>query len=270
MNELLNKFVSEMVMRNYSENTIRTYESLVKLFLVHFNQSPREINEDEIKVYIRQSSSISLLKQRIGSIKLFYKLVVHQPLKFRYIQYPRREAKLPVVLTPGEVARLIGVVKNIKHKAIIMLFYSTGMREAELLNLKMDDIDSNRMVIKINSGKGKKDRFVPLSTKMLELLRDYYREYHPVNYLFNGQFSDRYSGTSIRNLLKRYARMAGINKRIYPHLLRHCSATHLYENGTDISVIQRILGHKSQRTTQIYAHMSTQVLSKVTTPDMIL
>ncbi len=267
MHKFLTDYENELRLRNYSERTISCYLSLTKLFIEHFRKDPSEIGEDEIKTYLRGSSSQALLKQRIGALKRFYQFVIKQPLKFKYIDYPRPEEHLPEILSQDEVSRLFKACTNLKHLAILYIFYSTGIRESELLDLKISDIDSKRMVICIKQGKGNKDRNVPLSEKTLDVLRKYYLKYKPKNHLFNGQFSEKYSKTSICNFLKKYAVKAGITKRVYPHLLRHCNATHLVEAGTDISVVQHLLGHKQQKTTMRYVKMSRKYISKVQTPD---
>lgn len=266
----LKKFEDELRLRNYAENSIQCYVNIAKNFISEFRKELAEITEEEIKTWLSGSSSQALLKQRIGSMKRFYQFVVKDKLKFRHIDYPRPEEHLPDVLSQNEMSRLISACLNLKHKAILLLFYSTGMREAELINLKITDIDSDRMVIRIEQGKGKKDRYVPLSEKTLHALRKYYLKERPRGFLFNGQFSDRYSATSIRNIVKNCAQKAGISKRVYPHLLRHCNATHLIETGTDVSIIQNMLGHKQQKTTMRYARISNLLISKVLTPDCFL
>ncbi|WP_372935228.1 site-specific tyrosine recombinase/integron integrase [Mariniphaga sediminis] len=260
-------FEDELRDRNYSENTISSYRSVLSQFLADFDTEPEYISEKEIKIYLRNSKSQSLLKQRIGALKRFYQYVMKQPLKFKYIDYPRPEERLPEILSQAEVKRLFEACSNLKHLAILYIFYSTGMRKSELINLKITDIDSEQMIIRIEQGKGKKDRNVPLSEKTLKILRKYYRKYKPNYYLFNGQFSNQYSAESIRNFIKDYAEKAGIRKRVYPHLLRHCNATHLYESGTDLSVIQDLLGHRQIKTTKRYARMSIKRISAVVTPD---
>jgi len=270
MRKLLANYEVELQLRNYCYHTVKCYVGLVRKFIMYFYKHPSFISEEEIKTYLRESSSQALLKQRIGSIKLFYDLVIKDPLKFKYIQYPRREQHLPDVLSQNEVRQLFAACKNLKHKAILFLFYSTGMREGEVINLKIKDIDSELMQIHIRQAKGKKDRIVPLSEPTLKALREYFREEKPRNYLFNGQFSDRYSATSIQQFVKKYAAIAKIKKRVYPHLLRHCSATHMVEAGTDMALIQNILGHKSQKTTMIYAHLSNSLISQIRTPDTAL
>ena len=270
MRNYIKLYETELQLRNYAERTIACYLSMLKLFCEHFETDPVFITETQIKAYLKGSSSQAQLRQRIGALKRFYQYVLKQPLKFKFIDYPRREEHLPDVLSKSEVRRLFAACTNMKHRAIMQIFYSTGIRESELINLKLTDIDSDRMVIRIEQGKGKKDRYVPLSEMTLKVLRKYYREYKPSRYLFNGQFSDRYSATSIRNFVKKYAAQAKINKRVYPHLIRHCNATHLFEAGTDLAVIQRLLGHKQHKTTARYAHMSKRMISTVQTPDSFL
>lgn len=270
MNEYLRKYETEMQLKNYCQNTITCYISMTKLFLQHFGIDPGSITEDQIKEYLKKSSSTALLKQRIGAIKLFYQKVVKQPLKFEYIEYPRREVKYPDILSKNEIKRLFAACTYLKHKAILQLFYSAGLRENEVVTLKITDIDSENGVIHIRQAKGKKDRNVPLSEKTLAILRQYYKEFRPKEYLFNGQFSKQYSVRSIQQFIKKYARIAEIKKSVHPHLIRHCFATHLVEAGTDIAIIQNMLGHKSQRTTMIYAHISKLFISRVVTPDMVL
>nr|WP_319268273.1 site-specific tyrosine recombinase/integron integrase [uncultured Draconibacterium sp.] len=264
------RFIDELELRNYSQNSIASYASILESFLAYFPGDPAEVEEERIKAWLKSSSSQSLLKQRIGAVKRFYQYVIKDPLKFKYIDYPRPEEHLPEVLSRDEVKRLFAACTNLKHTAIMLIFYSTGIRISELLNLKITDIDSGEMVIRIKQGKGKKDRLVPLSEKTLVALRKYWRKHKPSKYLFNGQFSDRYSETSIRNFIKKYAEIAGISKKAYPHLLRHTNATHLYENNTDMAVIQDLMGHKSQKTTRRYARISTRVVSKVVTPDCFI
>lgn len=270
MKKLLASYEAELQLCNYCYNTVKCYVGLARKFIMHFYKHPTLISEEEIKTYLRESSSQALLKQRIGAIKRFYELVIKDPLKFKYIQYPRTEQHLPDILSFAEVQRLFSACTNKKHKAILFLFYSTGMREGEVINLKIKDIDSSLMQIHIRQGKGKKDRIVPLSEPTLKALREYFKEDNPRNYLFNGQFSDRYSATSIQQFVKKYAGIAKIKKRVYPHLLRHCSATHSFESGTALPIIQKILGHKNIKTTQIYTHLSNTLISKVRTPDMAL
>jgi len=200
------------------------------------------------------------------SLMLFSELVLGKNLKNDYLRKVKRSSKLPDVLSVEEVKKVIGVVDNIKHKTILSLIYSCGLRISECINLKISDIDSSRMLIKVVQSKGKKDRYVQLSPKLLELLRIYYKSYKPKEHLFQGQFNHKYSARSIQTILKRALNKCKIKKRITVHSLRHSFATHLVEQGTDIRIIQEILGHKDIRTTQIYTHISSANISKVKNP----
>jgi integrase/recombinase XerD len=262
----LKQYSDELRLKNYGQRTIEVYVCAVSIFLRKFDQRPKDINESQIKNYLLGLSSTALVKQNIGALKLFYNLVIHQPLKFRYIEYPRQEQHLPVILSKEEVRRLFSVINNLKHKAIVSILYSTGVRVGELINLKVKDIDSGRMVIKVCEGKGKKDRYVTLSPSVLVILREYYKQFQPNDFLFYGQNSPKYSEKSIQQFLTHYATRANIQKHVHPHLLRHCFATHLLESGTDISIIQDLLGHKNPKTTQIYRHISNQFIGNLGTP----
>jgi integrase/recombinase XerD len=267
--KIIEQYEQHLRMKNYAQNTIKCYSNIVLNFIEAFKCEPSLLTENQIKAYIASSSSPALVKQRIGAIKPLYKYILNQPLKFKYIEYPRREQRLPDVLSTDEIKRLFSVITNLKHKAILMIIYSTGMRRQEVIDLKLTDIDSSRMLIKITDAKGHKDRFVRLSDNVLLLLRAYFQKEHPKTYLFNGQFSLQYSATSIVEIFKKYARMAGIRKRVHPHMLRHTNATHLLENGTDLRYIANLLGHASTRTTERYTHVANTMISKIVTPDML-
>lgn len=254
-------FTEDLRYKNYSENTIKNYASQLKLFLETFNSlvtKPSEINSKEIKNWLLKTNSINSRKHRLSAVKLFYKYTVKQPKKFKGIEYPRSEKKLPQVIDKGHLISCIDNIENIKHKTIIALAYSTAMRVSEVCNLKLTDIDSKRMLILVRQGKGRKDRYVPISNKILNLLREYYKEYKPTEYLFNGQSSIKYSASSCNQIVKKH-----VGKNYHFHSLRHSSATALLEQGVDLRIIQTILGHKNVKTTQIYTHVSTQVLSQV-------
>jgi len=254
----------ELVLKNYSENTIKNYVSQVDLFLRYYNKAftePSKINEASIKDWLLQFKTRNSMCHSISALKLFYKLVIKQPMKFKYIEYPRSEKKLPKIIEKEFLLEQLDKIINSKHKALLTLTYSTGMRVSEVINLLISDIDSKRMIITIRQSKGRKDRIVPLSQKVLELLRVYFMEYKPKEYLFNGQFSNQYSETSCNQLVKKY-----IGKEYHMHLLRHSNATALLEAGTDLRYIQKHLGHSSSKTTEIYCHVSTAMLSKLNLP----
>lgn len=243
--------------------------SCVEKFLSHFDgrvTEPVKVNESQIKDYLRGFTDHNTQRAVHSAIKTFYKYVCHQPEKFRFIEYCKRKRKLPVVFSVDEIQRLFNACANIKHKAIMALMYSTGLRVSEVIALKIAHIDSSRMVINIINAKGGKDRQVMLNQNLLGLLRKYFKEYRPKEYLFNGQNLLQYSERSIAQFLKAYAEKAGLNKRIYPHLIRHCSFTHLVENGVDINLIQRLAGHQSVKTTNLYIQTSHTLISKIQSP----
>jgi integrase/recombinase XerD len=257
-------YSEDLKLKNYSENTILNYCSQVKLFLEYFNDvatKPSEISEKQIKHWLMLANSINGRKHRISAVKLFYKFTGKQPLKFKNIEYPRSERKLPQIIEKEFLLDAISKIENSKHKAIISLAYSTGMRVSEVCNLKILDIDSKRMIITIRQSKGRKDRIVGLSDKILIILRMYFLEYKPKEYLFNGQFDLQYSHTSCNKIVKKY-----LGKEYHFHLLRHSNATALLEAGTDLRIIQKHLGHASSKTTEVYTHVSTNVLSKMALP----
>lgn len=257
-------YSDDLRFKNYSENTIKNYAAQVEMFLKYFNSTatkPSEISEKRIKEWLMLAQTTNSMKHRISAVKLFYSITGKQPLKFKYIQYPRSERHLPQVIDGDYLRTRLSKITNRKHKAILMLAYSVGLRVSEVINLKIADVDSARMLISINQAKGRKDRIVPLSPGVLQSLRDYYKEYKPKEYLFNGQFDLKYSATSCNQLVKQY-----LGDRYHFHLLRHSCFTSLLETGTDLRVIQKIAGHSSSRTTEIYTHVSNRLLSRVALP----
>lgn len=262
------EFSNEIARKGYREQSIKNYVSCVERFLNHFiNRSqPKAINEDDIKKYLSQFKEHNTQRAHHGAIKCFYKYVVRQPEKFKYIEYCKRSRKLPIVLSVEEIQKLFNACTNLKHRAVLALMYSAGLRVGEVINLKIEDIDSSRMVINILDAKGGKDRQVMLDKDLLELLRNYYKQYRPKEYLFNGQSSIQYSARSIAEFLKSYALSAKLNKRVYPHLIRHCSFTHLVEGGCDINLVQRLAGHQSVKTTNLYIQTSHSLISHIKSP----
>lgn len=254
----------DLEFKNYSENTIKSYENQVYLFLKRFDgvfTEPSKINQKSIKGWIMEANTINTRKHRLSALKLFYKFTIKQPLKFKNVEYPKSEKKLPRVIEKEFLLKRLSKIENIKHRAILSLAYSTGMRVSEVINLKIKDVDSKRMIITIRQAKGNKDRIVKLSDNILPLLRQYFKEYIPKEFLFNGQKSLKYSSTSCNQIVKKY-----LGKDYHFHLLRHSSFTALLEAGVDLRVIQKLAGHSSSRTTEIYTHVSTDFLSQVSTP----
>lgn len=265
----LKAYSEELERKGYRNESIKNYVSCVSKFLAHFDAiatKPSEINEQGIKDFLRQFKEHNTQRAYHSAIKCFYKYVCRQPNKFRYIEYCKRSRRLPIVLSVQEMQKIIFAASNLKHKAILCLMYSTGMRVGEVIDLKIEDIDSHRMIIHVRDAKGGKDRQVTLDPTLLQLLRTYFKQYNPKEYLFNGQFGPMYSERSIAQFLRRYAKIAGVNRKVHPHLIRHCYATHLLEAGTDMSILQRLLGHSSIKTTQLYGHISHNLISNVKTP----
>ena len=269
----IEKFKTWLVAKRYSESSVKTYTEALRIFLYYFRHIPvSEITNDDIILYtkeriINSGLSSSYQNQMVNSIKLYFATIENKKIELEKIQRPRREHLLPNVLSKEEVKKILTAHYNIKHRTMLSLIYSCGLRRSELLNLKPLDIDSNRHIIIIRQAKGKKDRIVPLSDRILVMLREYYTYYRPKVYLFEGQFpGERYDGGSLAQVLKQALRKCGITKPVSLHWLRHSYATHLLENGTDLRYIQEILGHKSSRTTEIYTHVSTTSLLLVKSP----
>lgn len=255
--------------KRYSENSIKAYVSCIGKFLKYFEKQatkPSEISARKIKTFLARFNDHNTHKAYLSAIKLFYGKVGNQPHKLDKIEYPRKTKKLPIVLSVIEVQKLFNVCENTKHKVIIALLYSCGLRLSELIDLEWKHIDRSRMIINIIQAKGNKDRQVALPEIIIPLLEKYYRQYRPEQYVLNGQFDLQYSQTSVRAVVKKLATKAGINKRLYPHLLRHCTFTHMVEQGTDINLIQRIAGHNNVKTTMLYCHLSDSIIRKIPSP----
>ena len=267
------QFKEWMSSRRYSENTIKTYTDALRVFLRYFStKKVEEISNNDLisfnnEYILKNNYSPSFQNQVVNAIKLFYKKIEHHELNLDLIHRPKRERKLPNVLSKEEVEKIFTASKNLKHKTMLVMIYSCGLRRSELLQLKLNDIDSNRKVLLIRNAKGKKDRITPLSGLVINLLREYYKKYTPKIYLFEGQqpFTP-YSERSLEEVLKKGVRLAGIKKPVTLHWLRHSYATHLLERGTDLRYIQELLGHKSSRTTEIYTHISTKQLENIISP----
>lgn len=263
-------FVKEMERRNYSETTIKNYRSNIGLFLNFFKlkEHPLHINEYDIKNYLYTFNIPNTQRSHHGAIKKYYEICLKQKNKFKYIPYCRKENKLPIVLSIEEIQSMFDVCENKKHRLILALLYSCSIRASELINLKWSHIDRSRMIINVVQGKGKKDRQVGLNDKLIALLTEYYKEFKSVEYVLNGQSKrPQYSKESVLQVVKKLARKAKIeNKRIYTHLIRHTSATHMVEDGIDINLIQRLLGHSNVKTTNIYLHISHNHISKIKSP----
>jgi len=258
--------------RRYSRSTIKTYTSYFRQFIASFRgRDPKTITRKEINTYLGnliryQHISVSQQNQRVNAIKFYYEKVLGQKKEYFQIPRPIKEKKLPVVLTQNEVQEILEKCTNLKHKCILMTLYSGGLRRSELINLKIDDIDSNRMLIRIVNSKGNKDRYTLLSASLLRLLRIYYQAYRPNTWLFEGPKGKPYSATSIENIFRKALNQTRIRKHATPHTLRHSFATHLLEQGINLRYIQELLGHSSSKTTEIYTRVSNHKLSQIKNP----
>jgi integrase/recombinase XerD len=260
----LEKFKKILRNKNYSERTIQMYSFYVLKFYKTMNKNVHTLNIPDLINYLFNFtySSVSQQNQIINGLKLFYKCILGKSeIHLNKIERPRKEKRLPQIIDNTYLISCLSKIKNIKHKAILSLAYSVGLRVSEVVNLKISDINSKRMIITIRQSKGCKDRIVPLSENILKLLREYYTQFKPKEYLFNGQFDLKYSSTSCNQLIKQY-----LGKQYHFHLLRHSCATELLEKGTDLRIIQKLLGHSSSKVTEIYTHVSTNLLSKIQLP----
>ena len=266
-------FKNYLTYRRYSQNTIKTYADALEVFFRFYkDQAPESLNIEDIinfntSYILKKNLSASYQNQVINAIKLFYRNRFSRTMEVDFIQRPRREKRLPNVLSKNEVKSILEAPTNLKHRAMLSLIYACGLRRSELLNLTLKDILSDRGLLFIRQSKGKKDRVVPISIKLIEMLRDYYIAYKPKTWLFEGQFPNtKYSEKSLENVLKQSITKAKITKKVSLHWLRHSYATHLLESGTDLRYIQELLGHSSSRTTELYTHVSTRNLQQIRSP----
>ncbi len=262
----------ELRIRGFAENTRKCYLEKMKCFVRHFMQPPDQLTAEDVKQY-----QLFLTKDRrvkwgtfnvhVCAIRFFYREVLRVEWNVEHIPYQRTGKRLPEILSGAEVIALLGAAGNLKHHAILMTLYAAGLRVSEAAHLRLSDIDSQRMMIRVDQGKGRKDRDVMLSTKLLETLRRYWLENRPDPWLFPGQDpSLPLTRGSIEKFFARARQNAGIRKRISPHSLRHSFATHLLERGVNLRVIQRLLGHRSLRSTEIYTHVAETYVRDTKSP----
>jgi len=261
-----------MQQKRYSVNTINVYTDCLNVFFNWIQQPILEIDNSHVFLFndqyiLKKQLSVTYQSQFVNALKLFYSRLFERKLIIEKIDRPKKPKTLPNVLSKDEVRAILEAHGNVKHKAMLSLIYSCGLRRSELIGLRSEHIDSKRMLVIIRQGKGKKDRIVPLSPRILELLRDYYKAYKPEKWLFEGEKAgSSYDERSLSQVLKSALRKAGIRKPVSLHWLRHSYATHLLESGTDLRYIQELLGHNSSRTTEIYTHVSTRSIQKISSP----
>jgi site-specific recombinase XerD len=272
MSELRRKMLADLQVRNYAERTQRIYIARVAEMAQHFGRSPEGLGHEEIRDYLRylvaeRAVSRSAFVQTTAALRFLYRTTLDRPGMIPHLPYPRQKRRHPIVLSRGEVARLLKAMGNVKHRAVAMVQYGSGLRISEALGLELSDIDSERMVITVRRGKGDVDRQAILSAVLLDTLRQYWRTYEPAVWLFEGRDRTKPLGAStVQRAIKAARVRAGIQKRATSHSLRHSFATHLLESGTDLRTIQVLLGHRSLKTTQIYTHVATNRLRGTVSP----
>ena len=266
------EFENKMKILRYSHNTIRNYCSALKEFIAYNGERQlMDLTQKDVEKFLlyltdERKVSSSYLMVSISALKFYYDKVMGLGQVTFNIKHPRGEKLLPEVLSEDEVGRLFDCVKNLMHKCILMTIYSGGLRLSEVVNLRISDIDSKRMLIFIKGGKGRKDRYTLLSHDLLVWLREYYVKKRPKNWLFEGGLGGQYSTRSVQNIMKEAVKRAGIKKHATVHTLRHSFGTHLLENGADLRYIQNLMGHSSTKTTEIYTHITTKGLEKLKSP----
>jgi integrase/recombinase XerD len=272
MTTLRQRMIEDMKVRNLSLNTQNIYVDRVAKFAQHFGKSPELLGPEEIRAYqlylinVKNAAWATRI-QHVSALRFLYNVTLEKEWAIRHVPGPKRNITLPVVLSLDEVSRFFENIHNLKHRAILMTAYGAGLRVSEVISLHVNDIDSNRMLIRIDQGKGRKDRYLMLSPNLLDLLREYWKVARPAGLLFPGRYPDRpITREAVYQVSIKAARAAGFTKKVTPRTLRHCFATHLLEAGANIRVIQMLLGHRSLRTTARYTHVSTATLRSTASP----
>jgi len=261
----------ELQLRKYAQSSIATYGSCLGVFLKAMAGKPAPLDIEHVKTFLLTITNQNYHKQMVATIHHFYRLVLKQPLTLKDIPYPRPTHYLPQIFNIVEIARLFESLENVKHRAILQLMYACAMRIGEVVAIRIEHIDGERMLLMVKGAKGFKDRYVPLPAETLELLRQYYKAYRPKVWLFEGQYGDQYSVRSIQQVFYRQCRAIGMRKRVTPHSLRHSRLTHLKEAGVDIYELKEIAGHNQIKTTEIYLHLAkSSLVSRVAVADEIL
>jgi len=262
MTSLRQRMIEDLQIRNYSDRTISLYVNRVAKFAQYFGRSPDLLGPEEIRQYQvflakKKNRSWSEFNQTVCALRFFYRVCLNKQWIIKHIPFPKPEKKLPVILSPQEIDRFFEGIGNLKHRTLLMTIYATGLRISEALDLRLEDIDSARRLLRVRQGKGHKDRYVPLSETLLRELRTYWKASRPDSWLFPGADSQRpLDVRSVQRVCQRAAQKAALSKGVTPHRLRHCFATHLLEAGTDLKTIQVLLGHRSLSTTSVYLHVA--------------
>lgn len=267
----IKELVRMLELKSYSRSTIKVYKQSFNAFTDHFDEREIEkVSSREVEEYLlhlrNNNQSETAIHMAVNAIKFYYEKVLKKPKEIYEVQRPKKPIKNVTVFSENEVTRIINAITNIKHKAMLMIGYAAGLRISEIINLKIKDIDSERMMLHIKSAKGKKDREVILSERLLAELRSYYKLHKPKVFLFEGQKGSQYSTRSLNMIMQQAKLRAGVKKEGSIHAFRHSFATHLLEGGTDLSVIQRLLGHNDIKTTLRYTHVSKTMIQKIQSP----
>jgi site-specific recombinase XerD len=258
--------IDDLRVRNYAPGTIDLYIGSVARFAQHFGKSPDQLGPEHIREYQTflvntKKASWPVFNQAVCALRFFYKFTLGKPWMIEHIPFPKQEKKLPVVLSPGEVAKFLQAVPNLKHRTVLMTMYGSGVRIAEALGLRIDDVDSHRMLIRVEQGKGRRDRYTILPPTLLASLRGYWKSSRTRPWLFPGQTSQQpLTQNAMHRVVRRVRKKAGLAKPVTTHTMRHCFATHLLEAGVDLRTIQVLLGHRSLNTSAMYLHVAAGAL----------
>ncbi len=267
MTTLRQRMIDDLRVRNFAPGTIDLYVRSVASFAKHFGKSPAALGPEHIREYqmfLVQTKKASWAKfnAAVSSLRFLYGVTLGRPWLIEHIPFPKQEKRLPVVLSPQELATFLQAVPNLKHRTVLMTMYGSGVRIAEALALHLPDIDSQRMLIRVQQGKGRRDRYTILTPTLLEALRNYWKSYKPPTLLFPGKTPEKpLTQNSMHRAMRRARGRAGISKRVTTHTMRHCFATHLLESGTNLRTIQVLLGHRSLNTSTTYLHVAAGALS---------
>ena len=261
MRSLRKKMLEDLRIRNYSPKTIDIYTRCVAQYAKHFGRSPDLLGPADIRAYQvylvdGKKTSWSSFNQAVCALRFFYEVTLGRRQVVEHIPYPRKEKRLPVVLSVSELKRLFNTVGNLKYRTVLMTMYGCGLRVSEALSLTVGDIDSERMLVRVRQGKGRRDRNIALSTSLLAVLRLYWKTYRPRRYLFLGRGATPVSASTVQKACRRASRKAGLKKHVTTHTMRHCYATHLLEAGADLRTIQMLMGHRSLVSTSVYLHVA--------------
>ena len=269
---ILEKTRNKLIMKGYSSKTRKSYSGHIRRLMDFYDNDPTELTKEEIEKYLlhlleNRDSSHSYVNQAVSAVKFLYSEVLGKKGIIINFTRPKKEKRLPEILSQREIASLLNLVENIKHSAILFLTYSAGLRVGEVVRLKVSDIDSDRMLVRIEQGKGRKDRYTLLSETALEALRTYVKLYKPSKWLFPGAEADRFlTERTVQRIFEVAKKKAGIKKKATVHTLRHSFATHLLEGGVDLRYIQELLGHSNSKTTEVYTHVTKQSIRSIVSP----